>query len=63
MSNYFQDNLQKKSPEKIREVVDAEEQISLFDKILKIPGNEKCADCPTRRPTWASIDTGTMICL
>ncbi len=28
-----------------------------------VPGNDRCADCAAREPTWASISLGTLICL
>ena len=32
-------------------------------RLLALPGNERCADCPTRRPKWASINLGVFMCL
>lgn len=32
-------------------------------QLLAVPGNNCCADCPTRRPKWASTNLGVFICL
>merc|ERR1712151_119469 len=33
-------------------------------KIIKLlPGNDKCADCPTKSPQWASLSFGVLVCL
>lgn len=32
-------------------------------QILKIPGNEKCADCGAENPEWASINLGITLCI
>lgn len=31
--------------------------------LLKLKGNTNCADCPARKPTWASINLGVFLCL
>ena len=30
---------------------------------LEVPGNDKCADCSSPRPNWASINLGIMVCI
>ncbi|GAA6013654.1 hypothetical protein JCM10207_004804 [Rhodosporidiobolus poonsookiae] len=32
-------------------------------ELLKLPGNEICADCKTRNPRWASWDQGVFLCV
>jgi len=31
--------------------------------VKKLPGNDKCADCGTKNPQWASVSFGTVFCL
>lgn len=31
--------------------------------LLKAPDNRFCADCPQKKPTWASINIGVFLCL
>jgi len=31
--------------------------------LLRVPGNEFCADCGTRSPTWASVNLGVLLCI
>lgn len=32
-------------------------------RLLALPANARCADCPERRPKWASINLGVFVCL
>jgi hypothetical protein len=32
-------------------------------RLLAVPGNDRCVDCPTARPKWASINLGVFMCL
>jgi len=32
-------------------------------QLLKIPGNDKCADCSSPEPTWASVNLGVLVCI
>jgi hypothetical protein len=43
--------------------VSLSESRRLLDEILKIPGNDKCADCGAEHPSWAVINIGIFICL
>lgn len=36
---------------------------SLGLDFLDAPGNDKCADCGARKPKWASINLGIMLCI
>lgn len=36
---------------------------SNFEQFYKIPGNEKCCDCGTSEPRWASINLGITLCI
>lgn len=31
--------------------------------LVKIPGNDKCCDCKTPNPSWASINLGITLCI
>ena len=33
-----------------------------LSEIIKIPGNEICADCEEKNPRWSSINNGVLIC-
>ena len=33
-----------------------------LSEIIKIPGNEICADCEAKNPRWSSINNGVLIC-
>lgn len=37
--------------------------IDELKELMCIPGNESCADCPNRDPTWASVNLGILICM
>lgn len=32
-------------------------------ELAPLPGNDTCADCPSRNPDWASINLGVLLCL
>ena len=36
---------------------------SLGINFLSVPGNDKCADCNSKKPKWASINMGIMLCI
>lgn len=36
---------------------------SLGLDFLDVPGNDKCADCGAKKPKWASINLGIMLCI
>ena len=36
---------------------------SLGLDFLDVPGNDKCADCSSKKPKWASINLGIMLCI
>lgn len=38
-------------------------QQRILSDILKVPGNEKCCDCSTENPEWASINLGITLCI
>jgi len=40
-------------------------QMTIADQqiIKAIPGNNICADCPTKSPQWASLSFGVLVCL
>ncbi|XP_076033523.1 centaurin beta 1A isoform X2 [Oratosquilla oratoria] len=38
-------------------------RMQLWQEILKIPGNEKCCDCSSPDPRWASINLGITLCI
>ena len=33
-----------------------------LNKLLILKGNDHCADCDKKRPTWASVNLGIFIC-
>ncbi|KAI3657938.1 hypothetical protein MP638_000250 [Amoeboaphelidium occidentale] len=35
----------------------------VMERLKKIPGNDKCADCQTENPDWVSINLGVVICI
>ncbi|KAI8097389.1 uncharacterized protein BX664DRAFT_326260 [Halteromyces radiatus] len=35
----------------------------ILNELLKIPGNEYCADCRSRNPRWASYSLGVFLCV
>mmetsp|Transcript_46973 Transcript_46973/g.77983 ORF Transcript_46973/g.77983 Transcript_46973/m.77983 type:complete len:190 (-) Transcript_46973:49-618(-) len=34
-----------------------------FDKLLLVKGNEKCLECGSPNPKWASVNNGALICI
>jgi len=36
---------------------------TLQELIKSVPGNDKCADCSARNPSWASWSLGIFLCL
>jgi len=36
---------------------------TLAAQVLQIPGNEKCCDCGSPRPDWASVNLGVTLCI
>ncbi len=32
-------------------------------EVMKLPGNERCADCRAKHPDWASLNLGVIICM
>lgn len=34
-----------------------------LESLLKIPDNQKCADCKKRGPRWASANLGIFVCI
>lgn len=36
---------------------------SIGMEFLDIPGNDKCADCCSPNPKWASINLGILLCI
>jgi len=35
----------------------------MLEQILKLPGNDNCADCGQKGPRWASINLGIFVCI
>lgn len=35
----------------------------VMERLKKIPGNDKCADCQAENPDWVSINLGVVICI
>ncbi|KAL8450461.1 hypothetical protein Emed_002549 [Eimeria media] len=49
-----------------RAVVTPQEQRiidSNLQRVLRLPGNDCCADCGSKHPRWASVNLGVVICL
>lgn len=40
-----------------------QERDQAFSKLMQIPENQKCFDCPSRFPQWASASFGLFLCL
>jgi len=36
---------------------------NILDEVLKLPGNNKCCDCPSLDTDWGSVSHGTLLCL
>lgn len=34
-----------------------------LDALKTVPGNDKCADCGSPEPDWASLNLGVLICI
>ncbi|ORZ14535.1 hypothetical protein BCR42DRAFT_417132 [Absidia repens] len=34
-----------------------------LNEILKLPGNDRCADCSAKNPRWASYSLGVFLCI
>ncbi|XP_010547791.1 PREDICTED: ADP-ribosylation factor GTPase-activating protein AGD1-like isoform X2 [Tarenaya hassleriana] len=34
-----------------------------IDVLIRVPGNEQCADCGSPEPDWASLNLGVLICI
>jgi len=47
------------SKEKVSEKV----QEAIFNQLALKPGNNECADCGNRSPTWVSLDFGVFVCI
>lgn len=41
---------------------EAEEPLSV-EILMRLPGNEECADCGAPQPDWASVNQGVVICI
>ncbi|ENN72674.1 hypothetical protein YQE_10772, partial [Dendroctonus ponderosae] len=39
------------------------QKLRMMEHILKIPGNNSCADCKCPNPKWASINLGILLCI
>ncbi|KAL5250554.1 hypothetical protein ACHWQZ_G016325 [Mnemiopsis leidyi] len=37
--------------------------LSILRELQEIPGNLTCADCAKKKPTWASLNLGVLICI
>ncbi|WVN89539.1 uncharacterized protein L203_104764 [Cryptococcus depauperatus CBS 7841] len=35
----------------------------MLEELLKLPGNDKCADCHASAPRWASVNLGVFLCV
>ncbi|KAI8894055.1 putative GTPase activating protein for Arf-domain-containing protein [Globomyces pollinis-pini] len=40
-----------------------EKQLKLIQELLNRPENQKCVDCSTRGPRWASVNIGCFLCI
>mmetsp|Transcript_36140 Transcript_36140/g.62034 ORF Transcript_36140/g.62034 Transcript_36140/m.62034 type:complete len:362 (-) Transcript_36140:40-1125(-) len=50
---------QKKDPAQKQQ----EYYIKQLEQILKLPGNDNCADCGQKGPRWASVNLGIFVCI
>lgn len=41
----------------------SDEQAAALSKVLKRPENNRCADCGSKIPRWASVTFGVFVCL
>ncbi len=48
---------------KRQEVLGEKAQEKVFNRLLKKPENQECADCPTKGPRWASLEFGIFVCM
>ncbi|GLH03543.1 ArfGAP with SH3 domain, ANK repeat and PH domain-containing protein [Gryllus bimaculatus] len=42
---------------------DKQRKSKIWEQLLKIPGNNKCCDCESPNPQWASINLGITLCI
>ncbi|PHZ10184.1 Arf GTPase activating protein [Rhizopus microsporus ATCC 52813] len=35
----------------------------ILNELVKMPGNDLCADCGTKNPRWASYSLGVFLCI
>ena len=65
----MESNLESQNQDRIRDLALSSEnwiQQLVFEKLLEdedTPENRKCFDCGIENPRWASIKTGTLICV
>lgn len=39
------------------------QEAATVEDLLRLPGNQECADCGAAEPEWASVNQGTVICI